>query len=326
MKWIGLMLSLLVCLSACGQLITPEPITEAPANTPTPQLTFTPLPTVTARPTATPKPATPSATPSPTITPTPIIYTVQSGDTLLGIAVRFGVPVEAIQTANGIIDPRLLQIEQILIIPNPDESGDGEPTPTPTPFPVVVRGMSFQRTPQGSLWAFGEVANPTDTLLAEIVVGVSLFDAEGKLLSSEVVFTQLDLLLPDHSVPFAVLYESPPSSFAQYQASVVSAVPILGETRYYLDLAPVETSATLIGESTYRISGQLENIGQENVESIKLVATAYDAQNQVLAQRQANLAVIVLRSQARTPFEIDLVLPEGTVDRYSVQAQGLSVP
>ena len=252
------MLCLGVYLSGCGQLITPEPIVEAATKTPTPRLTATPVTTVTARPTATPKPATPSATPSPTITPTPIIYAVQSGDTLLGIAVRFGVPVEAIQTANGIIDPRLLQIEQILIIPNPEESGEAEPTPTPTPFPVIVRGMSFQRTPQGSLWAFGEVANPGDAFLSEIVVEVSLYDAEGKLLSSKVVFTQLDLLLPEHSIPFAVLFESPPSSFAQYQASVISAVPILGQTRYYLDLAPVETSATLMGESTYRISGQLE--------------------------------------------------------------------
>lgn len=244
----------------------------------------------------------------------------------MGIAINFGVPVEAIQTANGIIDPRTLQIDQVLVIPNPQEDDGPEFTATPTPFPVVVRGVSFQRTPQGSLWTFGEVANPGDNLLSELVVEVSLYDAGGKLLSSQAVFTQLDLLLPDHSVPFAVLFEDPPSSFAQYQVSTISAVPILGETRYYLDIAPIETSATLVGESTYRISGQLENIGDQNVEAIKLVAIAYDAAGQVLAQRQATLDVVVLRSRARTPFEVDLTVPDAVVDRYVVQAQGLQVP
>lgn len=284
------------------------------------------MPTVTARPTATPRPATPSATPSPTVTPTPIIYVVQRGDTLLSIALQFGAPIEAIQTTNGIIDPRLLQIDQVLVIPNPEDEGEAEPAPTPTPFPVVVRGVSFQHTPQGSLWAFGEVANPGPNPLSEIVVEMSLYAAEGKLLSSEAVFTQLDLLLPDHSVPFAVLFTDPPSSFAQYQVAVISAVPILGETRYYLELAAVETSAVQVDETTYQVRGELENIGSHNVEAIKLVVTAYDANNQVVAQRQANLEVVVLRSQARTPFEIDLTAPGAVVERYVVQAQGLRTP
>lgn len=322
-----LLAAIILLASGCGQLITPEPVAVSPVEgTPTSQLRMTPIPTVTARPTATPRPATPSATPSPTVTPTPIIYAVQKGDTLLSIAIQFGVSVEAIQTTNGIIDPRLLQIDQVLIIPNPEDERDTAPTPTSTPFPVVVRGVSFQRTPQGSLWAFGEVANPGSDPLSEIVVEVSLYDAEGKLLSSEAVFTQLDLLLPDHSIPFAILFTDPPSPFAQYQASAISAVPILGETRYYLDLVPIETSATLIGGSTYRISGQLENVGNHNVEAIKLVATAYDASNQILAQRQATLDVVILRSQARTPFQIDLTVPNAVVDRYAVQAQGLRVP
>jgi len=325
-KQLIILTAVLLWLPACGQLITPESVTATPVeDTPTPTPRTTPIPTVTARPTATPKPATPSATPSPTITPTPIIYTIQSGDTLLSVAIDFGVPVEAIQTANGIIDPRRLQIGQVLVIPNPERDGS-EPTPTPTPFPVVMRGVSFQRTPQGSLWAFGEVANPGDDILSEIVVEVSLYDAEGKLLSSQAVFTQLDLLLPAHSVPFAVLFDDPPSSFAQYQVSTISAVPILGETRYYLDLAPIDTSATFVDEMTYRVRGHLENMGDQNVEAIKLVVTAYDAENRVLAQRQGRLDVVVLRSRARTPFEMDLTIPYGMVDRYEIEAQGLQVP
>ena len=44
-------------------------------------------------------------------------YRVKAGDTLIGIASRFGVSVTALQQANGITDPRLLRIGQVLQIP-----------------------------------------------------------------------------------------------------------------------------------------------------------------------------------------------------------------
>jgi LysM repeat protein len=59
-----------------------------------------------------------SGTASPTTPPaTGGEYTVQAGDTLYSIARRYGTTIEAIQNANGIIDPRYLRIGQKLIIP-----------------------------------------------------------------------------------------------------------------------------------------------------------------------------------------------------------------
>ena len=322
--WLGM---IVLMITACGQLIRPQRVGVAtPTVTPTPLATNTPLPTVTARPTATPKPATPSATPTPTITPTPIIYTIQRGDTLLSVAIDFEVPVDAIQNANGITDPRRLQLGQVLIIPNPNTDNEGRPTPTPTPVPVEVRGVSFRRTAQGTLWAFGEVVNPGQETLSELVVQVSLYDTEAKLLASQAIFTQLDLLLPDKSVPFAALFQDPPTFFAQYQATTISAVPVLGEPNYYLSLNAIETTLKKEGDSHYRLRGVLENTGDQDAEAIKLVATLYDENDQVLSQRQANLKVVILRRQSRTPFQFDLTIPEGEVTRYTVQAQGIRVP
>ncbi len=309
-------------LLACGQFITPEPSPVAAELTATPALAVTLLPTVTLRPTATPRPATPEPTPTPTMTPTPIIYTVQPGDTLLGIAIQFGVDAEAIQVANGIIDPRSLQIDQVLIIPEPKDNS-GEPTATPTPFPLIVQGVNFVENPPGTLWCFGEVANPGGSTLSEMVIGVNLFDANGELLASQAAYTALDVVPIGQTVPFAVPFDDPPPSFAQYQVAAISAVPLLGETRYHLDLNPVEVSATQVGENTYRINGQLENTGTDSVEAIKLVVTAYDDTGKVMALRQVSLDVAILLGGARTPFQIELTIPNATVSRYGVQAQAL---
>ena len=44
-------------------------------------------------------------------------YTVESGDTLYGIAGRFGTSVNAIAAANGISDPNYIYVGQQLTIP-----------------------------------------------------------------------------------------------------------------------------------------------------------------------------------------------------------------
>jgi LysM repeat protein len=46
-----------------------------------------------------------------------VTYTVQSGDTLAGIAQRFNSSVRDIQNANKIADPTRLQVGQVLFIP-----------------------------------------------------------------------------------------------------------------------------------------------------------------------------------------------------------------
>jgi LysM repeat protein len=44
-------------------------------------------------------------------------YRVRSGDTLAAIAGRFGTTVKALQALNGIDNPRLIRIGQVLQIP-----------------------------------------------------------------------------------------------------------------------------------------------------------------------------------------------------------------
>lgn len=80
--------------------------------------TATPTPPSAASPTPSPTP-TPEATPTPT--PAPQTYTVQAGDTLLGIAERFGITVEDLQSKNELADPNNIFVGQKLQLPQPGE-------------------------------------------------------------------------------------------------------------------------------------------------------------------------------------------------------------
>jgi LysM repeat protein len=320
-KITGLVLIVGWSLAGCGRVITPVP--EAAATPTSMAIVQRTRPTLTPRATSTPRLATPVATPTPTKTPTPVIYTIQPGDTLLKIAIEFGRSNEAIQEANGIIDPRYLQIGQPLIIPPPEVNPEEPPTPTPTPLPLNVTAINFQQTRQGTLWCLGAIYNPGSVPLTEVVLEASLMDESGALLAREAAFTQLDVVLPEQSVPFAILFNTPPSSFAQYQITPVSGIPLAEDTRYYFDLEAFDVRGSLQSTGAYQVTGQLHNFGGADVEVVRLVVIAFDTEGRALAQRQVELALSLLKAGAITPFEVELTIPNGKVDRHAVLAQGL---
>jgi LysM repeat protein len=60
-------------------------------------------------------------------------YTVQSGDTLYGIARKFNTTVQAIELVNPGIRPRHLRIGQVINLPGARPTPTPASTPTPTP-------------------------------------------------------------------------------------------------------------------------------------------------------------------------------------------------
>lgn len=145
-------------LESTGEVEEPteEPTTEEPTDepsdgigesTPTSEVLTTPVATNTAQPTATQQSNTvPTATPAQSATTTPpiseefpgtISHTVQRGDTVSRLAVRYGSSINAIITANALNESALIFVGQSLIIPvrlaNPTTA-----TPTPTNVVIVV--------------------------------------------------------------------------------------------------------------------------------------------------------------------------------------------
>ena len=90
---------------------------SGPEETPTEQANVSPSPTSTPTPTPISTPtlvSTPEATP----TPTPLIeHTVLDGETISGIATRYGVTTQQIMELNPSLDPNLIFTGEVILIP-----------------------------------------------------------------------------------------------------------------------------------------------------------------------------------------------------------------
>ncbi len=106
--------------------ITTTVVSVAPIEPITVTATLAPAPTMPPQPTVTGQPASPR----------PITHTVQPGETLLGIASRYGVTGEAILRANNLKGGEEIHVWQLLVIPaSSNDLGLTAPAPAPTMAP-----------------------------------------------------------------------------------------------------------------------------------------------------------------------------------------------
>jgi LysM repeat protein len=169
-RWISLIIVLVLVnylvISSLANLVARRSLAVSATPTRTPKPTFTPdlgaFALVTATPTPrppTPTPTsvglstpTPEATPTPTATPALATHVVQAGETLLDIAIRYGVTQDALLQVNNLASPDLIYAGQTLRIPVPS-------TPAPSPTPPEAG------TPAPSPTAVVHVVQPGDTLV-----------------------------------------------------------------------------------------------------------------------------------------------------------------
>lgn len=304
-----------VLLSACnGRVIS--------GATPTPASLAVSLATPTVLPTLSPQVLTPAPTNTPAPTPTPAVHIIQPGDTLLGIALQYGVTLDELYQVNGVLKPELLQIGQAVVIPVPGSVG--KPTnnnsgaviaPTQPPLPVQVEHAARYRTPVGSVWVLGEVFNSTDQPIENVQVRVSLIDATGVEVDSALPFVALDTIPPGGRVPFSVLFESPPVNVIDFQAYVVRADPSYNHATRYATLEVSDLQTKQEG-TQYRVAGKVTHTGATNVAGAQVVITLYDEKGYVTGFRQYALPDDQLGPGGVVTFDV-LVSPDPSAPKVA---------
>lgn len=316
-----LLIAFTMIAAGCGGSV----VDVAPTVSPTVPLP-TPRPTLTPPATATLAPATLPPMREATPSPTPVTYVVQSGDTPIVIANKFGVSVADLIALNN-IDPAALQIGQTLIIPiGPAASGAQSSAlmPSPTPVPLEIRGLNVYRTPMGSLEALGEVFNPGPDAIGNVQLEISLLDKSGQVLLTVPFFVAQEMVRPNATSPFRVLFTDPPAAYDRY-----AIVPLRGEVIdpavRYANFTITQSEGTPSG-SQFRVYGEVTNADTVNAGRVLLVVTTYDPDGRVIGYRQAVLSEGPVAPSQALAFDISLASSSPNVARYAVSVEALKAP
>lgn len=279
-------------LAALGLLFTLAACTAAPAL-PTATATLpgqlTPYPSAT--PSITPSPTsadTPTPLPSPT--PTPITYTVKKGDQMCAIAALYKVGCKELQEANPTVQPNLMSVGTVLVIPASAQVTPTVPVEELSPTPVGLQLGQPNCLPEasGGTWCFLPVANPQSFAVENVTAVLRAVDAAGSPLPDRAAYPPLNLLAPGESMPLLAFYPAQDGQPAQASAELASAVPVPVEPTRYLGLAKLEPQAEIAANGlsaavnvTLRLADSNARAGQ-----VWLLAVGYDAGGRIVAVRR----------------------------------------
>lgn len=191
----------------------------------------------TATPSRTPTPfgATPKVTVALEPSPTPFVHVVAKGETLLAIAIKYGVELDQLLAANPDIDPHFLSVGQSLNIPGPS----GEPVqsllPTSTPVPLLLSDTACYPTLSDQLICLVTVSNPSDMAIEALSGQISLVNSKGDVLDVHLAYAPLNLLPPGGEMPISSTFDRPGSQVAGATTVLRSAVEAQTPSDRYLD-------------------------------------------------------------------------------------------
>lgn len=222
----------------------------------------------------------------PSATPTPLIHVVTRGQDMFGIALFYGIGLDALKTANPEINPNFLSVGANLIIPGVVLPTAPVANPTPTPLPVETARPNCLPEQNQGLWCFLAVRNPGPGRLESFSARLRLSGSGGEVREA-IAYSPLNLLEAGTEIALAAYFPAPIPANYQVSAEILTALPVLeGDTRYLpaqleqpmLTIDPGGLSATFSAQAT--VGGDIP------AATVWVVVTAYDAQGQIVGMRR----------------------------------------
>jgi LysM repeat protein len=254
------------------------------------------------RPTHTQEPPTPSG-PS----PTPLTHLVEEGETLLGIAIEYGVELDDLITANPGISPRMLSIGQPVLIPGPDGAPVVILAPTATPVALRFSGPDCYAALSGGLWCLAWAENDAGAPLEGVAAAITLLDAQGVAVASQTAYSPLNLIREDQLIVVAAHFPQVNVAPARVAVTPVSALRLDDTSRYLPSQARLASEERLPSGVGWRLRGEIElgSEGETDVERGVVVAIGLDSEGRPVGLRTWEFQGTVAAGSV-VPFELSV--------------------
>lgn len=283
-----LSLIILISLASCA------PDASQTLSTPTATETLRPFPTSTRTPIPRLAGESSNALVSSDPTATPFVHIVQEGDTLLSIALTYGVGLEELVLVNPGIDPQFLSVGTSLRIPGPEGEAADVLLPTPTPVAIEQSGVRCFEALTGEFRCLAEIDNPLPFTIEALSGIIGLYDQQGDLLTQKSTDSTLQFLPSEQSMPLSAVFAQKPEDFGYADLRILSAIEVASEVSRFvpvellgLDWQKVEYGSGVLVE--VQIDPQIDS--DEGVFELRILGMAFDEQGEIIGYRLVDRTV-----------------------------------
>lgn len=284
---------------------------------PSPRATSAPARIVTAE-----APTSAPATEPPSPSAAPVTYVIQTGDTLLDIALRYEISLEALRAANASADLSLLQPGQVLVIPvSVEVSTEPVVQPSPTPLALRVQPPTCYDTRAETVLCLGLIENTQEVPAARVMVEVRLLRLGGDPPLAEIATIEQALIPPGSSAPYRVVFNATWGQFTGATAALLSADAAFDSSIRAFTVADQQVRLT---DGQFEVTAGLLNETDSALQPVRAVITLENESGIVIGYRVVALAGEPLASGSAVPLQIDIVpqvYPSAAV-RVVIHAEG----
>jgi LysM repeat protein len=270
-------------------------------------------------------PAAPTLEPPPSSElPTQITHVVQKGEDMGGIATKYGVKIKDLKAANAKIDPRMIPVGTVLIIPSGNPEQDvNQPTAVPAPAVILQTGSPVcYADPSGGAWCLMDVDNTSSGTVEDISADFVLSGLENSDPQVLAAFGLLDHLPAGSSMPLAVYFPDAPAQPWQINTRLRTASTAINENERYLQSSLEKSSTELSTDKlSAHVNGQIQlQANQADANVILVMAAAYNAAGQPVGVRRWESSV-GLESGSGLMYDFTIYSLGGPIDRVDVLAE-----
>jgi len=306
-------------LLMCGVSVSLAACVSAP-TAPPPTSTLWPMPLPSATVARLAPPATPVIIASPTPSPTPVTHIVQRGETLIGIAVKYGVSLDALQRANPTVSAQFLSIGAALVIPASDETAAIRAAGAPTPLPVSFGEPACYPQATGALVCLVAARNPGAIALEAVSARVTLAGADGLPLAEAVAAPTLGVLRPGSAMPLVARFAPPLVGYAAVGVTPLTAFPLAAEAGRLVPLT-VQVEEVSSTARLWTARGRVSNASGRVAARVRLTLVLWTEAGAVVGVQQMDLSEPLAAGEARA-FALTAAPADKGVARAEVLAEG----
>lgn len=247
---------------------------------------------------------------------------------MFGIALRYGISLDELRTANPTVNPNFLSIGTLLVIPESLTPMPSTAQPTATPVPITFGPLHCARSAEGGAWCFQPVQNTQDYALESVRAVFRLTDAGAQQIIPQQAFLPLDVLPVGATLPLYAYF--PPESISALSGPLAGSAELQGALPHrddgrYLPVTLADQKVTIRADGlSAQVSANvaLTEEADDPASRLWIAAAAYDAQGRVTGVRRWEMPAGTTLEQGKSlPVAFDLYSTAGSIERVELSAE-----